>query len=167
MELWDVVNRDGSTTGRTIVRGQPLQTGEYHLVVHIWVIDDVGQFLIQKRADHIQLFPGVWATTGGSALAGENSQTAAMRELREEMGIDVQPDNLRKLRRIVRADNLLDIWLVETAVSLEELRLQKEEVSAAMLVDRDTLQRMIGAGTFHNYGRDYMDIVFGATANRM
>lgn len=47
MELWDIYNENREKTGRTIVRGQKLGENEYHLVVHMWIINSNGQFLIQ------------------------------------------------------------------------------------------------------------------------
>ena len=88
MELWDVYSAEGRLTGRTVVRGgNTLRAGEYHLVVHIWPLNDYGSILIQKRTKTKKLMPGMWAATGGAAMAGETSERAARRELGEELGI--------------------------------------------------------------------------------
>ena len=79
MEKWDLLDGDGRPLGQTLVRGDKLRPGQYHLVVHIWVEDSKGRLLIQKRAPHLKLMPDTWAVTGGSALAGEDSLTAAAR----------------------------------------------------------------------------------------
>ena len=71
MEKWDLLDGDGRPLGQTLVRGDKLRPGQYHLVVHIWVEDSKGRLLIQKRAPHLKLMPDTWAVTGGSALAGE------------------------------------------------------------------------------------------------
>lgn len=160
MELWDVLDREGKPKGRTIERGQPLRPGDYHLVIHIWIFDTKARFLIQKRAEGVLLFPDIWAATGGSALAGEGSETAAIRELREELGITAVPGEMRKISRIVRADNILDIWLLAKDINPEKLDLQTEEVSAVMYVNRAQLESMLQAGQFYNYGSDYMDLIF-------
>ena len=88
MERWDLRDGEGNPTGETMERGEHLKPGQYHLVVHIWIIDGQGRLLIQKRAAHLKLMPDIWAATGGSAVAGEDSHTAAARELREELGIE-------------------------------------------------------------------------------
>ena len=88
MELWDILNDQGVVTGKTAVRGRTvLKNGEYHLVVHIWVVSSDGNFLIQRRSESKKLMPGEWAATGGAAISGENSFTAAKRELFEELSI--------------------------------------------------------------------------------
>ena len=54
MEIWDIMNEDGVITGKTAVRGRTvLGRGEYHLVVHIWVISSDGNFLIQIGRAHV------------------------------------------------------------------------------------------------------------------
>lgn len=59
--------------------------GTYHLVVHVCVFNQKGEMLIQQRQPFKQGWPNLWdVTMGGSALAGETSQQAAMRELKEE-----------------------------------------------------------------------------------
>jgi isopentenyldiphosphate isomerase len=155
MELWDILDAEGNKTGRTIVRGEQLQDGECHLVVHIWILNDKGEFLIQKRADHLTLMPGLWAATGGSVVAGEDGRTAAIREAKEELGLDVDENNFTKLRTIKRQNNFAEVWLVKQNVSIEDLILQVEEVSEAKWVNKEELQGMVKAGVFHNYGEDY------------
>lgn len=160
MEIWDVLDRQGNRTGKTMFRGRELLEGEYHLVVHIWVLNDKGEFLIQKRADHLKLLPGLWAVTGGSAIAGEDGKTAAIREAKEELGIDIDTNNMTLLRTIKRKNNFAQVWLVKQNISLRDVTLQAEEVSAAKWVDKEELEKMIKSGIFHNYGEDYFKSLF-------
>lgn len=161
MEKWDILNSEGEPTGRTTLRGQcKFKLGEYHLVVHIWVVSSKGELLIQRRSENKKLMPGEWAATGGAAISGEDSYTAANRELYEELGIPSNKYNLKKLARIKRRNSLLDIWFINTDIKIEKLRLQKSEVAAAKWVDLNKLKSMIENGEFHNYGSEYFDTVF-------
>lgn len=161
MEKWDILNADGVPTGKTMLRGRcNLKHGEYHLVVHIWVVSSHGELLIQRRSDNKKLMPGEWAATGGAAISGEDSYTAASRELYEELGISSDKQKLKKLVRIKRRNSLLDIWFINSDISSDSLRLQREEVAEAKWVSRDELKNMIKNGKFHNYGIEYFDAVF-------
>ncbi len=163
MEVWDVLDKNGVPTGKTVVRKRVcLQKGEYHLVVHIWILGSDGRVLIQRRSFDKPLMPGEWAAIGGSALSGETACTAAKRELFEEMGIDVEPDELKLIRRMVRKNSILNIFLVCCDTPVSELTLQESEVSEAKWVHRNKLRQMIKCGDFHNYGKEYFDTVFGA-----
>ena len=45
IEIWDVLDENGPPTGKTALRGQGiLKSGEYHLVVHIWIVSEKGEF---------------------------------------------------------------------------------------------------------------------------
>ena len=162
MELWDVLTAEGKPTGRTMVRGgNAIKAGEYHLVVHIWPLNDYGSILIQKRTKTKRLMPGIWAATGGAAIAGETSAVAAARELGEELGIRVKPEELRLVKRIKRKNSFIDMWTVRANVRVPELHLQKSEVAEAKWVNKATLMSMVSSGEFHDYGKDYFNLVCG------
>lgn len=161
IEIWDVFDENGIPTGKTALRGQGvLKSGEYHLVVHIWIVSRSGMFLIQRRADDRKLMPGEWAATGGAAISGEDSFAAASRELFEELGIESDRESLKKLERIKRRNSLLDVWAIVSDVTEDELVLQSSEVAEARWVTQKELLKMIDEGKFHNYGKEYFDSVF-------
>ncbi len=161
IEIWDVLDENGALTGKTALRGKGvLKSGEYHLVVHIWIMSSTGQFLIQRRADDKKLMPGEWAATGGAAISGEDSFAAAKRELFEELGIKSDEQSLKKLERIKRRNSLLDVWAIVCDVHENELVLQPSEVAEAKWVTKEQLCQMIEDGNFHNYGKEYFDSVF-------
>lgn len=161
IEKWDIYDENFVPTGRFALRGQTtLRSGEYHLVVHIWIVSSNGAYLIQRRSEKRKLMPGEWAATGGAAIAGESSYAAARRELFEEMSIRSDKQSLKKLLRIKRRNSFLDIWAVECNVPAEKLFLQKSEVAEAKWVTEDELREMINKGLFHNYGKEYFDNVF-------
>lgn len=161
MEKWDILNADGTPTGKTTVRGRcNLKQGEYHLVVHIWIVSSRGELLIQRRSENKKLMPGEWAATGGAAISGEDSYTAANRELYEELGIPSNKQTLKKLTRIKRRNSLLDIWFINSDIAVNKLRLQENEVSEAKWVSRDVFNQMVNNGDYHNYGKEYFDVVF-------
>ena len=161
MEKWDILNADGTLTGRTTQRGRcNLKPNEYHLVVHIWVVSSRGDILVQRRSENKKLMPGEWAATGGAAISGEDSYTAANRELYEELGIPSNKNTLKKLARIKRRNSLLDVWFINTDVDSAKLRLQSDEVAEAKWISRAEFETMIKNGEFHNYGKEYFDTVF-------
>lgn len=162
MEKWDILDSDGNKQGRIAVRGKTvLGNGEYHLVVHIWIFSSDGKMLIQKRSNSKRLMPGEWAATGGAAVSGEDSFTAAARELKEELGIKSNKDNLKFLKRIKRRNSFIDIWTISSDTPIKELKLQKSEVSEVRWVSPDYLKTMIKEGSFHDYGKYYWSVIFG------
>ena len=161
MEIWDIMNEHGEITGKTAIRGRTsLKSGEYHLVVHIWIMSPYGDFLIQRRSESRRLMPGEWAATGGSAISGENSQVAAKRELYEELGIIGNESNMRFMGRLKRRNSFLDVWFVVCDEKAQNLKLQESEVAEAKWVSAETLKDMINDRRFHNYGREYFKAIF-------
>ena len=160
-ERWDVLDKNGIPTGKTVFRGaKTLSKNEYHLVVHIWVVSQSGKILIQRRSKHKKLMPGEWAATGGAAVAGEDSFTAASRELFEELSIKTSPKTLKQMLRIKRRNSLLDVWFTQFDADITSLKLQASEVAEVKWVTLGELKQMIEKSLFHNYGHEYFKNVF-------
>ena len=160
-EKWDIMDSEGVPTGRTTLRGNYLfKKGEYHLVVHIWILSSDGRVLIQRRSENKKLMPGEWAATGGAAQAGEDSFTAAARELFEELSIKADRQSLKFVKRIKRRNSFVDVWMIKTDISEKDLILQKSEVAQVKWVSAQELEEMIEKGNYHNYGSEYFSVVF-------
>lgn len=97
MELWDVYDKDRNKVGRTHLRGNTLENGDYHLVVHVWIVNSDGLILVSQRHPS-KPFGNLWECVGGSVLAGESSLEGALREVNEEIGISLSPVSGRILR---------------------------------------------------------------------
>ena len=165
-ETWDIFDENGIPTGKTTLRGRSfLKNGEYHLVVHIWIISSDGKYLIQRRSDNKKLMPGEWAATGGAAVSGEDSFTAASRELYEELGISTDRTTLKNILRIKRRNSFLDIYITVCNTPAEKLTLQQSEVAEVKWVSKAELCEMIKNDKFHNYGQDYFEQVLNEIDN--
>jgi 8-oxo-dGTP diphosphatase len=158
MEIWDIYTKDRQKTKKTIVRGEPLGEGEYHLVVHMWIINSKGQFLIQKRASSVKSSPNMWAITGGAAIAGDDSYSACIREVKEEIGIRSDMGKAEVAFTLIREVSICDVWLIRQDFSIEECTLQKEEVSEVKWAYSQEIKDLVKQGIFHNY--QYLNDLF-------
>ena len=85
MELWDIYDKNKVRTGRTMERNHfNLADDEYHLTVLGVIARPDGRFLITKRVMTKAWAPGWWEVSGGAAQAGEESEEAVQREIKEE-----------------------------------------------------------------------------------
>jgi len=155
MEQCDVVDESGAPTGRTVTRGSRLSPGEHYLVVHVWIRDEAGDYLVQQRAHDRPTDPGVWATTAGQVQAGEDSLAAALRETREELGLELAPAQLQCLERHALDGRVEDIWLA--TVSRESLGAPKPgpEVADWKWASKAKLSELVSEGEF--FGYSYLD----------
>ena len=156
-ELWDVYDENRCRTGRLQRRGDPVAPGDYHLVVHCWIQRPDGCFLLTQRAPS-KGYPLLWECTGGSALAGEDSHDAMLREIREETGLTVQPQNAKCVHTIRRDNHFLDLWHIVQDFRLQDVTLQPGETVDKRLVSPDALFSMRETGELVPY--DYFDELF-------
>ena len=110
METWDLYTEFRERTGEEHIRGEALPEGLYHLVVHVWIRNREGKYLISLRSADRPIFPLMWECVGGSVLKGESSQNGAIREVKEEVGIDLSLDAGRIIFSDLRKDSILDVW---------------------------------------------------------
>ena len=145
-ELWDILDENRRPTGRTHRRGDKMQPGDYHLAVHAWVRTPEGKYLLTQRCPG-KSYAGLWEYSGGSALAGEDSLSAALRELEEETGLRAAPENCRLLQSSRGECSFSDVWLCELDFSLDDIKLQQEETSGKMLKTAEEIIEMSRIGT--------------------
>jgi len=159
-EIWDLYNSRMQPTGKTMQRGEEIPTGFYHLAVHIWPVNSRGELLVQRRSPTVQWKPNLWAVTGGSALAGEDALTAAMRELREELGYAVDASQMREIACLRRSNSFCSVYTIRIDQPAESFVLQKEEVSEVRWCTAAKVSRMVSEGILYNYGDAYFRMLF-------
>ena len=161
-EFWDILDKNRKKTGHVHKRGEPMGKGEYHLVVHVWIMNDEGEYLIAQRTPN-KSFPNMWECVGGSAVAGDNSLTTALKEVREELGVVLESQNGQLFKRYQRnyedysfgADcggDFVDVWLFRQNVDISAVTLNPNETIDAMWASRDKINRMIDKGIFTTWG---------------
>ena len=158
MEYWDIYDKNRNKTGKIIKRGERMLDGEFHLIVHIWIKNSNNEFLIQQRSEKVKN-PLVWSTTGGSAVAGEDSFTAALREVKEELGIDLTNEKGYLFDvDIYEEDNqqyISDTYLYFIDLDVNALTLQTEEVKQVKFEKMSVIKKMMEEGNFFIY--EYLD----------
>ncbi|MBR2895771.1 MAG: NUDIX domain-containing protein [Oscillospiraceae bacterium] len=149
-ELWDIYDENRNLTGKLQRRGDALEDGVYHLVVHVWMRNSKGEFLLTKRSPN-KGFPNLWETTGGSALAGDDSLTAALREVKEETGLELNPECGRCAITYRRENYFCDVWLFHQDFCLDDVILLEGETCDKMYADEETIRKLHTAGKFMPY----------------
>ena len=173
MELWDLYDKDRNKTGRIHIRGETIPEGHYHLVVHVWIRNSQGKYLISQRSANRPTFPLMWETVGGSVIAGEDSLTAAIREVKEEVGIDLSPESGRiittKVRSIINGkpfSDIMDVWLFQYDGDVSLSDATTDEVAQTKWMTRKEIEQLRESGNLVEnlyYFFDEVDIQQGST----
>ncbi len=120
-----------------VERGEAHRLGRWHKSVHVWVVNDGGEILLQHRCMDKKFFPNCWdCAFAGHVEGGESSITTAIREGKEEIGLALLPEELEFLftyKDVLDFEDkinkeFVDVFLVRKNVCLQDLVLQREEV---------------------------------------
>lgn len=151
-EYWDVLDADRNLTGRIHKRGDTLPDVDFHLVVHAWIVNRKGEFLITRRAFNKIGYPGMWEIPSGSATAGEDSLTATIREAQEESSITLLPENAELFTSYRRGNSFCDNWLFRQEFDLADVVLQEGETLDSRAATWSEISEMMRRGEY--IGRD-------------
>lgn len=148
MEKWDLYNRDRTMAGIEHVRGEKIPKGYYHLVVHVWLRNSKGEYLMSQRSADRPTFPLMWECVGGSVVKGEDSLTGAIREAKEEIGVDLPEKGAKLVLSRVRDwfDDIFDVWLWEYDGEVDLEKATTKEVAQVKWMSVDEIRGMFESG---------------------
>lgn len=170
MEFWDIYDENKQLTGRTMKRNDwCLKEGEYHLTVLGVIARPDGTFLITKRVMTKAWAPGWWEVSGGGVQAGESSEEAVRREVKEETGLDVRNAEggyafTYKRVNPDEGDNyFVDVYRFVMDIDEKDVSFQEAEIDGHMFATREQIESFAKEGKFLHY--DSIKQVFSLTEN--
>lgn len=145
MELLDVYDDNGNLTGKKIVRWKD-KLGEHEHVkaVHIIIRNKEGLFLVQKRSATKRTRPSTWDITCGAVSAGEDSVTAACREMSEETGLNATKSMMKYIGTTMSETGVFqDKYYVVLDFKLSDCTMQESEVSEIKLIPKKEMVEFV------------------------
>ena len=142
MELVDLLNNRKELIGETCERNS-VPEGKYRLSIHIWIVNDKNEILIQQRSASRKMFPNMWTNTGGACIAGETSIETVFRELQEELNVIPNIDNLELIASYKRKKDYVDVWLLKQNININDLKFNDNEVQAAKWVSIEEWKKLL------------------------
>ena len=151
-EKFDVLNELGEFTGKIACREECHKKGLWHRAVYAFVIDEKGNVLLQKRSSQKRLWPNLWdVTVGGHVESGEFGRQALIREVKEELGIEIGDNDIKYLigsTSINEQGNIInkhfnECYLIIKNIDITDIKLQKEEVSEVKYFSKDEILKKI------------------------
>lgn len=154
-EIWDLYNEKRELLCKDHIRGEQLPIDAYHIVVHAWIRNSKGEYLISQRSINRPTYPLMWECVGGSVIKGEDSLQGAIRETKEEVGIDLLPENgqvlFTKVRKIIDGkvfNDIMDVWLFLYDGEVDLDNATTDEVAQVAWMNRNRIKELDDAKMF-------------------
>lgn len=143
MEYFDVLDRNGELKGKILPKGAELGENEYDLGVHVYIYNEKGEYLLQKRTQDKEFRPGAWETHMGHVISGETSKQAMVREIKEEIGLDIEDIHFIKRFRWEKFNHFIDLFAVKADIDLKEIQIGKDEVDDVKFFSKEEMFEFI------------------------
>lgn len=152
-EYFDILDENGNKTGKTKLRSEVHKDGDWHKAIHIWIINDKGDILLQRRCATKDSNPNMLdISCAGHLTAGDNSLSGAIRELKEELNLDIQQEDLQFIKTLKRSSKYTetfinnefdDLYILRTNKSIDDMKFQEEEISELFFVPYKKFKDMV------------------------
>ena len=139
MEYLDLYDENYKKIGKTILRGEKPQKGEYIRVVIVFIENSKHQFLFQMTSKEKN---SVYATTGGHVKAGSTPLKTIQEEVFEELGILIDKKKFKHVFKNHKNHFILDAYYVKQDIDVKILKLQKEEVEYVKWFTKEELREI-------------------------
>lgn len=152
-EYFDILDENGKKTGKTKLRKEVHKDGDWHKAVHVWIINDQNEILLQRRSKTKDSNPNkISIFNGGHLSAGDTSIDGVKRELKEELNLTVEEKDLKFIKTIKRSakytptyknNEFDDLYILKVKEKISDMVYQKEEISEIFFVQYNKLKEMV------------------------
>lgn len=156
MEKVDLIDKNGNLTGKVETRKEVHKNGLPHQASGLIIVrreKNGFEILSQQRSFKKEKNAGLWdMSASGHIPSGENPEDSLVREVQEELGINVKLNELKLLGKFWRneiyrqdfVENELDyIYILEKNIDINKVKIQKEEVEQVKYIDVETFKNML------------------------
>lgn len=152
-EFVDLYDEFGHFTGKTISSSQSYEEGYYVLIAHLCLFNSQFRMLCQKRSFQKKCSGGLWdVTCSGLIRSGENDLEGLIREVKEELGLEIKlNENQRAV--VIKTDSTFEsFFIVQTDFDLNLCKLQESEVLEVRYFSLEEIEKMVEKQQFIDYG---------------
>lgn len=143
-EYTDLYDENKNLTGEKLFREKGTKLivpkGRYSIVVLAFIENSKGEFLFQMTSKRKK---NVWATTGGHVKSGQTSKEAIIEEIKEELGIDINEDEVKLFKTYKYDDAFKDVFYIKKDIDINSLTYQEDEVEYVKYLTKDEILDLI------------------------
>lgn len=166
MEYLDICDEFDKLTGEKKPKDLVHKDGDWHRISIIWIVNEKGEILLQKRSPKSESKPEAWdVAAAGHVKSGETPSEAASREIAEEIGIEVSPEDLKLIcsykKQMLEKDGAYKnnqynyLFFVKKDIKLELINKGEGEVSDVIFISSESIEKHLENKT--------MDFAFGVS----
>lgn len=161
-EYTDLYDENKNLTGEKLFREKGTKLivpkGRYSVVVLAFIENSKGEFLFQMTSKRKK---NVWATTGGHVKSGQTSKEAIIEEIKEELGIDINEDEVKLFKTYKYDDAFKDVFYIKKDIDINSLTYQEDEVEYVKYLTKDEILDLINNdGNIRKTNKDaFLDII--------
>ena len=155
MEYLDILDENGNKTGEKDTRENIHKLGLLHSEVAAFIYTATGKVILQKRKSNKATYAGVWSVTGGHVLEGENNEDAIIREIKEELNLNIEKEKVifvttyksKKVKDDLINNKFFSIYNVEISENqFSKIKIQKEELEDIKLFSIEEIESIMNSG---------------------
>ena len=143
MELIDLYDNNGKKLDKTYLRGDKsykFEKNEHIPIVMIFIENSEGKYLIQKTSE---AKGNIYSSTGGHVDAGEDIDSALIREIKEELGIDVDIKEVKYLGHFITGAPIRFLYYLKKDIDIDKCTIDKEEVKYIKYMSENEINNLI------------------------
>lgn len=154
MEYLDILDENGNRTGKRDARENIHKLGLLHAEVAAFIYTETGKILLQKMKSNKATYAGVWSITGGHVLAGENNEDAIVREIKEELNLDIENERVtyvttyksKKIKDDIVNNKFFSIYIVQiNKEEFKKIKIQNEELEEIKLFSMAEIENILNS----------------------
>ena len=152
-EYFDLLDENGNKTGKIKLRTEVHRDGDWHKAVHIWIINNKGDVLLQRRCATKDSNPNMLdISSAGHLSAGDDSLSGAIRKLKEELNLDVNKEELQFIKTLKCSSKYTstfinnefdDLYILRTDKTINDMEFQEDEISEIFFVPYKQFKEMV------------------------
>ena len=138
-EMLEIIDKNGNLTGEIVEKFEAKSRNLLFKVIALFILNKDNQILLEKRSSSKKINPSKWGIVEGHVDVGETAETATLRELKEELGVDAELTDITFVCSVLKEretnSNITYAYCMFLDKDIKDFVLQEEELSEVKWLD--------------------------------
>ncbi len=138
IEYLNLYDKEGNLVNEKGIRGVP--SNYLKGIVIIYIENSKGEFLIQKTS---KSRGSVFATTGGHVDYGDTFDSTIIKEVKEELGLDISNDLVKEVTSFTYDTDIQKVYYLKKDIDIKDITIKEDEVEYVKWMSIDEIKELI------------------------